>query len=233
MAFDRVTSVSLRPDRAMQFLDQVARLARAAAEKGESWHWTAHQTFFGEGLTLHFSSRAESFEEIERQGDVNALWLRTMGEAEGAEGFARANECIQSLTQTISVDRPELSVAEDMGSPADHPYAVVTVVRARPGHAEAAEELIRKIAEAIPKVGDPARMLTFQVMFGEIGVYWSARPLHSLADLDRQLPAPELLSRAFGHAEGGLLWRSGTEAIEHARREILRYAPELSHPPQD
>lgn len=232
MALDRVTSVSLRPDRVLQFQEQVAGLARAAAEKDERWRWTAHQTIFGEGLTLHFASRAESFEEIEQQGDVNDLWIRAMGEDAAREGFARANESIQTLAQTISMERPDLSYAEGLGSPADHPYAVVTMVRARPGHTEEAEELIRKIAEAIPKVGDPARMLAFQVMFGEIGAYWSLRPLRSLEDLDRQLPAPELLNQAFGHAEGGLLWRSGTQAIEHARREILRYVPELSHPPQ-
>jgi hypothetical protein len=57
------------------------------------------------------------------------------------------------------------------------------------------------------------------------------RPLRSLEELDAQLPAPELLERAFGPGEGGLIWRSGNEAIVEARREIMAYREDLSNPP--
>lgn len=230
MALIRVTSVTLRPDRAAAFQQGVAELATAAAKKKIDWHWTAHQTIFGPGLVLHFSSRAESFQEIEAQGQVDDLWLRVLGDAEGAEGMARTNECIQSVQQMISIDRPDLSYAEDVGAPGDYPYAVITVARVRPGHADSCEELIRKVAEAIPKVGDSARLVAYQVMLGDMSAYWTVRPLRSLAELDQQLPAPELLNQAFGPAEGGLLWRSGSEAIQEARREVTRLVPELSNP---
>jgi hypothetical protein len=108
----------------------------------------------------------------------------------------------------------------------------VTSLRARPGQAEACEELIRKIAEAIPKTGDAARIITNQSIIGELNLYWTVRPLRSLSELDEQLPAPELLNKAFGPAEGGLLWRTGSEAVDQARREITGYVPELSNPPQ-
>lgn len=232
MALDRVTSVVVRPERLPVFQESVALLASAAAEKGDPFHWTAHRTLFGEGLAIHFVSQAETFEEIERQGTVDALWVRVLGGTEGPEAYARTNACIQSVQQTISVQRADLSYAEGLERPAGLPYAIVTSARARPGHAEACEELIRKVAEAIPKVGDPARLLAYQVMFGPMGAYWTVRPLRDLAELDRQLPAPELLNQAFGHAEGGLLWRSGSEAIEEARREVVQLLPELSHPPQ-
>jgi hypothetical protein len=230
MTFDRVNSVSIRPDRVGMFQEQVAELASAAAESGESWRWTAHQTLFGEGLTMHFVSQAESFAEIEKQGQVDELWLRVLGEERGRAGSDRVNECIQAVQQVVAMDRADLSYADETATPDQFPYAVVTLARARPGHAEACEELIRKIAEAIPKVDDPARMTTYQVIVGAIGTYWTIRPLRTLADLDDHLPGPALLDRAFGPAEGGLLWRSGTEAIEHARREILRFVPELSNP---
>ena len=42
--------------------------------------------------------------------------------------------------------------------------------RARPGHADALEELVRKVAEAIPKVDDPARISTWQSYFGDMGI---------------------------------------------------------------
>ena len=231
MAFDRVNSITIRPERIANFMEQVAELAAVAAKKNEKWQWTAHQTVFGEGMAIHFASRAESFEQIEKQGQADELWLRVLGPKRGAEASARTNECIETVRQTVSAERPDLSYAEGIGNPADYPYAVVTAARARPGHAEACEELIRKVAEAIPKAGDSARMIAYQVLFEDMGAYWTIRPLRSLADLDTQLPAPELLNQAFGAAEGGLLWRSGSEAIQEARREIVRYMPELSNPP--
>jgi hypothetical protein len=231
MTFDRVNSVQIRPDKVATFQQQVAELATAASEGGEAFRWTAHQTLFGEGMTMHFVSQSETFEEIEKQGQVDALWLRVLGDERGREGFERANGCLQAVQQVIAVDRPDLSYAEAAGTPGEYPYAIVTEARARPGHAEACEELIRKVAEAIPKVDDPARMMTYQVIVGAIGTYWTIRPLRRLADLDAQLPAPQLLEQAFGNAEGGLLWRNGTEAIEQGRREILRFVPELSNPP--
>ena len=231
MGFDRITTITLRPDRIVAFQEQVAELANAAAEKDEKWSWTAHQTLFGEGPTIHFASRAETFAEIEAQGQVEGLWLRAMGETRGLEAMMRAQDCIASMQQTVSIDRPDLSYSSGVASPEEYPYAAITLARARPGHFEGLEELIRKVAEAIPKTGESSKLLTYQVMFGQMGSYWTLRPLRSLAELDEQLPATELLNQAFGHAEGGLLWRSGSEAIEEARREVVVYHPELSNPP--
>ncbi|MBW2269450.1 MAG: hypothetical protein JRH16_12815 [Deltaproteobacteria bacterium] len=63
-----------------------------------------------------------------------------------------------------------------------YPFAVVTTARVRPGHTEACEELIRKIAEAIPKLDDPARISTFQSIVGDLHTYWVVRPLHELSN---------------------------------------------------
>lgn len=232
MALTIVNSVGIRPDRMGQFQDEVAQLAEAATDKGEEWRWTAHRTLFGETLVMHFVTLTESFAELEPLGTVDELWTRVLGEKKGQEGFRDANECVQTVQHTISTLRPELSYPPDEIQPGAYPAAAVTSVRARPGQAEACEELIRKIAEAIPKTGDGARIITNQSIIGELNLYWTVRPLRSLSELDEQLPAPELLNKAFGPAEGGLLWRSGSEAVEQARREITGYVPELSNPPQ-
>jgi hypothetical protein len=107
--------------------------------------------------------------------------------------------------------------------------SVVTVLRARPGHQDAAEELLRKISEAIPKVDDPARIVSYQTLIGDLRTYWTVRPIRSLADLDQQLPPGELLTKAFGVAEGGLISRSGTEALEQVERSIMLLRPDLSN----
>lgn len=229
MGINRVNTVTLRPDRIVAFQEQVAELAHMAAEQDDAWHWTAHQVLFGEGPRVHFASRAETFAEIDAQGQVDQLWLRVLGEKRGLEAMQRAQECVASVEQTVSIDRPDLSYIDDLASPAEYPYAAITLVRARPGQAEGCEELIRKVAEAIPKTGDPSKLMAFQVTFGQLNAYWTLRPLRSISELDQQLPATELLNQAFGHAEGGLLWRSGSETIEDARREVLLYLPELSN----
>jgi hypothetical protein len=229
MALQIVNSVAVRPDRLVPFRESIQELATAAREGGESWSWIAHQTLFGTSTRLHFASVASDFEQLAERGTIEDLWHRVLGEKRGAGGFQRANECIQSAEQTVAIDRPDLSYEEGLDATASYPFAVVTVATARPGHADAAEELIRKIAEAIPKVGDPARLLAFQSVMGTLNTYWTVRPLRQLRELDHQRPAPELLNQAFGPAEGGLIWRSGMDAVESGRRVIMAAVPELSN----
>ena len=54
------------------------------------------------------------------------------------------------------MERPDLSYPAEFEQRA-FPAALVTLVRAQPGKQEACEELIRKVAEAIPKLGEPAQ----------------------------------------------------------------------------
>jgi len=51
----------------------------------------------------------------------------------------------------------------------------------------------------------------------------------SLGDLDAQSMPGDLLTRAFGGGEGGLVYRSGLEAIESSVRTIVALRPELSN----
>jgi hypothetical protein len=55
--------------------------------------------------------------------------------------------------------------------------------------------------------------------------------LSALANLDQQKTPPDLLSGAFGPAEGGLIYRSGLDAIDSAEREILILRPDLANLP--
>jgi hypothetical protein len=230
MALQIVNSIGLRPDGLVQFRECVTELATAAGQKDETWTWTAHQTLFGTSTNIHFASVAGDFAELHERGTVEELWLRVLGHKDGARSMQRANECIQTAEQTVSVDRPDLSYEEGLDPAKVYPCAVVTLVRARPAHADSVEELIRKVAEAVPKIDDPTRIMTFQTVMGELNTYWTIRPMQQLGELDAQLTVPELLVRAFGASEGGLIWRSGMDGIEAGRREIVRAVPELSNP---
>jgi hypothetical protein len=213
----------------MQYEELVRNLAARAVDKREAFHWAAHQTAYGELGTLHFVSEDPDFAGMAARGNTQELILRVLGEAEGAKTMASLLECVVSQRVTISLDRPELSYPSEQIDRI-FPAAVVTQIRARPGGQEALEELIRKISEAIPKVGDPSRLMCYQVMVGTLSEYWTARPLEDLSELDDQLPPAELLDQAFGAAEGGLIYRTGLEAIEEVKRQIVVYRQDLSNP---
>jgi hypothetical protein len=227
-----VNSLTLRPGQVLRFQEALITLCTRAVETQEAWHWTAHETRFGDASLIHFVYQAPDFAAVEQLGTVAELWQRVLGEERGLATFQQANECIEKMEHTISRERPDLSYPPDSSDVTEYPLAVLTTARARPGHAESCEELIRKLAEAIPKLDDAARIVTYQVMFGDLMSYWTVRPLRSLADLDAQLQAPDLLSQAFGPAEGGLIWRSGQEAIDTAERHLLAYREDLSNPPR-
>lgn len=154
--------------------------------------------------------------------------MRVLGEKKALEWMGEVFSCVESQRQEISQDRPELSYAPE-GTDLTSPAAIVTVVRARPGQQDACEELIRKIAEAMPKVNDRSRIITYETAIGELGRYWTVRPMESFAELDQQLPPAVLLNEAFGAAEGGLIFRSGLQTIEQVERNIVSLLPDLSN----
>ncbi len=229
MPLRTVLSERIRPERLRRYEELVQRVAKKAVQKKEAWRWTAHQTAFGELDTIHYVSESADFSAIGARGLTDELVRRVMGEKEGNEILEQASECVLSRQQIIGMERPDLSYPPDRRD-RTHPAAVVTTIRARPGGQEGCEELIRKIAEAIPKAGDPARLLAFQTLVGDLVQYWTVRPVESLSDLDRQLQPADLLNKAFGAAEGGLIFRTGLEAIQEVRRQIVLYREDLSNP---
>ena len=77
---------------------------------------------------------------------------------------------------------------------------------------------------------EPARMHTLQIVIGDPQLYWTVRLLESLDLLVSQLQPAALLDKAFGAAEGGLIFRIGFEAIDHVERTMTMYRDDLSNP---
>lgn len=233
MALITIQTNVVRPDGLARYEELVQDLAAKARKKSDEWKWTAHVTAFGntESAEIHYVSASESFAEIQQRGEVAQMIRRVMGERSGEDLLQQISQCLLASRSTISRDRPDLSYPPD-DPDRTAPAALVNLLRSRAGHQEAAEEVIRKVAEAIPKVGEPARITTFQTLVGNALQYWTVRPMESLAELDGQLPVADLLEKAFGPAEGGLIYRGGLEAIEDLQRTITLYREELSNPPQ-
>ncbi len=219
---------SVRPDQLDTYEEKLRLLAERAVARKEAFHWNAFQTAIGELGNFYYAAPAESWSALQKRGNAQELVQRLMGEKEGRRWQSEISACLLTATQTVSVDRPELSYTQD--TPVRAPLALVTVVRTRPGEQEAFEEFIRKLAEAIPKVDDRWRLATRQILVGNLREYRTVRPLQDLAQLDTLLPPEALLSQAFGAAEGGLIFRNGMAAIEHVERRILALRAELSNP---
>lgn len=230
MSLTTVLSISLIPAKTRSYEEGVRRIAEQATQKRDAFQWRTYQVVAGQQGVLHFVSQAQDFTALaKRDVTPQALVLRLLGDKEGAQVGEQLASCSTASRYTIARERPDLSYPPESLTER-YPMSVVTVLRARPGHQDAAEELIRKIAEAIPKVDDPARLVAYQTMVGDLRTYWTVRPIRSLADLDQQLAPADLLTKAFGAAEGGLISRSGTEALEHAERSIMLLRPDLSNP---
>ena len=229
MALTTVLSVEVRHDRFRRYEELGRRLAEQAKQKDEAFRWTAHRPQFGAIGSIHFASEAPDFATIGARGGGDEMLVRVLGEAEADAFQQEVGECTLSQRLEISVDRPDLSYQPN-GAERTSPLAVVTVAIARPGHQEACEELIRKMAEAIPKVGESGVIQTYQTLVGNLSQYWTVRPLESLADLDALIPVPELLTQAFGAGEGGLIYRAGLDSVERVERSVLAYREDLSNP---
>ncbi len=224
-----VLSVQTRPDRWQHYEELVQRLAEAAVSRKDESHWTAHQTAFGNLNTIHFASRGDDFAEISSGGTVLEMIERVLGSAETERFMSEIGDCVVSQENSISVDRPDLSYTP-VEEGRTFPAAVLTLIEASPSRQEACEEVISKIAEAIPKVDDKARLITYQTVVGNLSQYWTVRPINDLSELDGQRTPQELLIQAFGPAEGGLIYRSGLDAMTSLQRSILVYRPDMSNP---
>ncbi|HBZ72611.1 MAG TPA: hypothetical protein DEP35_23910 [Deltaproteobacteria bacterium] len=221
--------LTLRPDRISTFEQVAQKVAERAVSQKEKVRWNVYQTMFGDLLSVIYVWQAEDWTDLEAQETAEVRMRRFLGEKEGQQALEEIRCCLERAQQSVSIERPELSYLPDQPTrPA--PFAMVTRIHVRPGGVEPFEELVRKVAEAIPKVDEPARLMVRQTIIGNLREYAAIRPLQSLKELSAQRTPADLLIKAFGPAEGGLIFRTGNEAIEHIERRIVAYRQDLSNP---
>ena len=219
----------VRPGSIVAFEDAVAHLSKAAVEQDYERPWTAYQTVHGAIGNISFITLHESWQSLGAQAPPATLFQELLGPAEGRKLFAEANACLDEVESIVAVDRPELSYF-DVAPERPAAFMQFTQIRARPGAQEECEELIRKVAEAIPKVDDPTRFTAWQTLIGDRLTYGVAFPLSGIGDLDERLSPADLLEKAFGTSEGGLIYRHGREAISELRTSVSVYREDLSNP---
>jgi hypothetical protein len=95
------------------------------------------------------------------------------------------------------------------------------------------EDFVRKIKAGADKVGAPQRWSTSQVSQGGPGFTYSiVLPFSKWGEIDRWMAVREVLSKAFGPAEGARILKAGLAAIKHNETAVYRLLPGLSTRPE-
>jgi hypothetical protein len=230
VALNTLLSVHVQPGAIGRYVMAISRLADAARRKKEPFTWGAFETLYGEDGPIRFVSSAETFAALAKRGSVPELAARVLGAAEAQKLVEEVSSCVASQSTTITVDRPDLSYVRSPLKPGELKAASVTRARVRAGGRESYEELMRKLAAAIPKLDDPSQLIVRQTLVGNVAEYVAIRPLRDLAELDAHRTPEQLLTQAFGPAEGGMIFRNGGAAIEQLDRSIVGYRADLSNP---
>jgi hypothetical protein len=211
------------------FEDALAQLSKAAVKQDYKRPWSAYQTIHGTVGNISFITLHENWKELAKQAPPATLFEDLLGPEQGRALFAETSSCLDEMESVVAADRPELSYQD--GQIAQPPaFLQFTQMRARAGAQEECEELIRKIAEAIPKVDDPTRFTAWQTLLGDRLSYGVSFPLSGLGDLDDRLSPADLLEKAFGSSEGSLIYRQGRQAISEIETSVSVYREDLSNP---
>ena len=222
-----VNESAIRSEKLRDFEKLLASVAEAARNDTKTGAWTTCTTAIGPFGVVQIVMQSESFAAQAKIEPGDQLFRRLFGERKGNEPLQSWLECVSGGRLHVLRDRPELSYPAPRGRP--RAFIMLTRLQAIPGGGESLEEFLRRYAEAIPKTDDPRRFVTLQPYFGNLREYATAVALDHPEQLDAMASPAELLTQAFGAAEGGLISRTGLCAIESAARELLVLREDLSH----
>lgn len=95
------------------------------------------------------------------------------------------------------------------------------------------EDYVKKIVTGASKVGAPQRVVAYQVGVGGPGfTYNFVIPFNKWEDMDSWPSIPQILTKAYGDAEGAAILKSGRNAIEHSESAVFRILRNLSTRPR-
>ncbi len=95
------------------------------------------------------------------------------------------------------------------------------------------EDYLKKIMAGAAKIGAPQRVVVYQVALGGPGfTYNIVLPFNKWEDMDSWPSVPQILTKAYGDAEGTRILESGRNAIEHTESNVFRTRPNFSTRPR-
>jgi hypothetical protein len=221
-----VSEYTVRPEKFRDFEKLVASIADAARKDAKTGTWMTLTTAIGPARNVSIVMQSETFAERAKIEPGEQLLRRLLGEKKGVEALQAWYECVEDGNSRVLRDRPDLSYPAPPGKPC--PFVMLTRIRSfLAGRRRSRSSCQTRGGD--PKTDDPRRFMTLQPYFGDLREYVTAVGLDHPEQLDAMAAPAELLTRAFGMAEGGLISRAGMQAMAHATRELLMLRPDLSH----
>ena len=213
------------------------RLVRFVAERArqdkDTFQWDARISTGIQGRVISFVSTIDGFAELAAREQPDAMIRRLFGEGDGNAILESLGEGVQSSTYTVATVREDLS-NQTLPQPGQPPIAMSLVTRLRSTAVGrlGMEELIRRVGEAASKVEEQRRTFVLQTLIGDLRNYAVVQPVADPAQLDSQAPVPELLTQAYGKAEGEKIFAEGAACIDSVETELSILRPELSNRPE-
>jgi hypothetical protein len=199
--------------------------------------WLTLETVYGEGNVYQFSSTRKDYAEIDKISEAGML------AANKAFGKEAAQKMEQDFANCLVWSRSELRRRRwDLSrkAPSDpEAYAKLvgesrllrtTAVHIRTGHTAEFEALLKEVKEAGEKNADTGPVFVSQVIEGSKGTtFYVSTFRSSMGGFDHNVTTRELLGE-----EGFRKFQQiNADTVETADSSLLRFAPELSNPPDE
>jgi cellobiose-specific phosphotransferase system component IIB len=112
-------------------------------------------------------------------------------------------------------------------------FIQIITTTVRPTAVTEYEEYVKQIIAGANKIGAPQRVLVYQVgVGGPSFTYNVVLPFNKWEEMDGWPSIPQILTRAYGDAEGARILKSGRDAIEHSESAVFRTLRNLSTRPR-
>src|SRR5881409_1589692 len=137
-----------------------------------------------------------------------------------------------ALYGSVSLGLASLAAAQSQsGQPAE--FVQVITFTVRPSAVSEYEAYIKRIVAGANKTSAAPHWLAYQVGAGGPGfTYTVALSFSKWAEVDEWSSVAQILSKAYGEAEGAKVLQSGRNAIERSETAVYRLLPDLSTRPQ-
>ena len=112
-------------------------------------------------------------------------------------------------------------------------FIQIVTTTVRPNAVTQYEDYVKKIVAGASKIGAAQRVVAYQVgVGGPSFTYNFVIPFNKWEEMDGWPSIPQILTKAYGDAEGASILKSGRDAIEHSESAVFRTMRNLSTRPR-
>jgi hypothetical protein len=216
-----VNIVTVKPESATEFLEfqktqTMPMLRKGGVKSRDVWQSGAP---FGESGTYAFVTPIDKFAEY----DLEPRALRVLG-ADAGRAYQEKNRRMLASSRTFAMqDRAELSVQP--GATFKPKAGILTLTTVVSGHANDYEAYLKNDLLPVLKRGNVGGYLVSKTIFGgDANEYGTMQLMDNYAEVD----TGPLTTRVLGQAAAQQLTAKVAPHIASQRRELFRYAPDLS-----